>query len=190
MMTALCALFLVLFGSIFPAWTHQNLRELGAHDRIDITQKVSAEDRKILKYSLQRTFDAENCGESKADYLAHLQVDRLSATGPLLYAVQAGDSCGCGATGNCDFWIVLVQGSRASVILEDSMVQRFAVEPNASTPYPEIATASHVSVTESTVTIFRFNGHRYIRQRCYELSYPNPPLSTAMSTTAVKCSDT
>ena len=83
-----------------------------------------------------------------------------------------GIQSGCGATGNCPFWIFTRTASGYKSLLEiERGVQMFRIERNLTNNFQDIAVASHDSASEKTIFVYRFHKDRYRRVGCYSASW-------------------
>lgn len=90
----------------------------------------------------------------------------LHTKAPEQLLVQASDSCHCGATGNCAFWVLERRGKGFHVLLETEMVQEFSVEQSRSNGYLDIMTATHGSAALSGLVLYKFDGKQYGAADC------------------------
>ena len=84
--------------------------------------------------------------------------------------VIAQSMVGCGATGNCSFWIFRKTGRDYKLIL-DGYGQTFTVQKESSNGFRDIVVASHASATDSGLTLFRYEGGQYREAGCYEANW-------------------
>lgn len=80
--------------------------------------------------------------------------------------VQASDSCNCGASGNCAFWILRQRPGGFDTLLRANMVQRFSIESSSSNGHKDVITASHGSASYSDLALYQFDGKKYHKTRC------------------------
>lgn len=88
-----------------------------------------------------------------------------------------GLKTGCGATGNCPFWVLSKTTHGYKTILDTRRqdgiggIQLHRIEPQVSNTYHDISLATHDSASERTVLIYSFHRTQYKLARCYRLSW-------------------
>ncbi len=85
--------------------------------------------------------------------------------------VQASDSCNCGATGNCSFWVLHQKPDGFETLLATNMVQQFSVEETRSGGYNDLMTASHGSAFLQGLVLYQFDGKQYRATQCATAEY-------------------
>jgi hypothetical protein len=85
--------------------------------------------------------------------------------------VQASDSCNCGGTGNCSFWILRERPGGFDTLLKTIMVQNFSLEPSSSHGYKDVITYAHGSATDGELKLYQFDGKQYRKTRCASQQY-------------------
>lgn len=82
-----------------------------------------------------------------------------------MFLVQGvGDICGAA---NCDFWVL---DTKHHILLE-KVTQTYSILPQIHNGRPDIFTSMHGSATDSSLSYWQFQGRRYVRIHCAELSY-------------------
>jgi len=84
-----------------------------------------------------------------------------------IYFVQASGSYLCGATGNCEAWVL---GDDYKVLLR-GYAQTFKLLSAVHNGRADILTGLHDSAMASYLTQWRFNGSRYVRSSCALIEY-------------------
>jgi hypothetical protein len=80
------------------------------------------------------------------------------------------DQSACSPTGNCSILVLRSAHGRYRVVL-DGIGQSFNIRPSRTNGFRNIELAMHGSATESTVKIYKFNGSRYLRSGCQDVSF-------------------
>ena len=118
--------------------------------------------KKILK---EVEVKPEDCPEARQEQAGLFNAHKFEREGVRLIAIRGGGACNCSPTGNCSFWIYRDLGGRYVRALRSSMVQQFGFLKLKSRGLPDIVLWSHGSATQSTVSLWQFNGARYTK-RC------------------------
>ncbi len=84
--------------------------------------------------------------------------------------VIAQSMAGCGAVGNCSFW-VFQKVSHGYKLLLDGYGQTFTIQKESTNGFKDIVVASHSSATDSGLTLFRYREGRYREVGCYEANW-------------------
>ena len=79
---------------------------------------------------------------------------------------------GCDGS-NCPFWI-FQNTPDGYVSLLDTVAASYTVQPDSSNGYSDIVTMQHVSASESTLTLHRFDQGKYVDAGCYTATWPPP----------------
>ncbi len=150
--------------------TIRNSAELTAEERTGLTEKVigliskykgnlESTDRKQLRKL------ALNSRVEKAD---------LNSDGNPEFILQANDyEAGCGATGNCAFWVLdkTAQGYRLLLDTRDKQgiggAERITIKDEQHKGYKDIVLAAHDSASEKSLIVERFDGKMYREVACY-----------------------
>lgn len=84
--------------------------------------------------------------------------------------VLAQSTVGCGATGNCEFWIF--QKSRDGYrLLLAGEAQTFTIQKSRTNGFSDIVLGMHGSATETGLTVYRYEGGVYQEVGCYLASW-------------------
>jgi hypothetical protein len=91
----------------------------------------------------------------------------------------------CGATGNCDFWLLDETQPGPKLVLHAIGVQSFAVNESLSYDRFDLVTRSHSSASQSWLQKFVFDGNRYRRTSCALMDYMDYSTMEALKTPIV-----
>jgi hypothetical protein len=119
-----------------------------------------------------RRFKEEDKEKVKQEAISVQRDLRYELRGDLVM-VQAHNLDGCGAVGNCQFF--LLDGEH-HVLLSDVVAYYLTVLPSLHLGRPDILLGEHVSASETAQTWYRFNGLRYDAVRCATDNYGLPYL--------------
>jgi len=141
--------------------------EVFASERAAIAAAIAAQLRLDMK-------DLEISGETELAKVALdtrvKLVDLNSDSTPEVIAQGFGLKAGCGATGNCPFWVFQKMGHGYMLLLRTA-AQRFNVEPRRTNGFRDIVVATHSSASESILTIYRYNAGTYRNVACYDAEW-------------------
>jgi hypothetical protein len=106
----------------------------------------------------------------------NLRVERvlLSATALRGLIVQGSGDCMCGATGNCNFWLVAERPSGFDVVLQTIGIQSFEIRKTMSNGFFDVVLGAHDSATEADLSLYHYTGSYYRRAACALMSYEGP----------------
>ena len=99
---------------------------------------------------------------------AELRV-RRSRIGPWHVAIVRGTSLLCGATGNCQTWVFRLDGKHWTNVVaagQAPIVSGLSLTKAGRGRPWRLATAAHVSATDSRFVEYSFDGHLFQRRRC------------------------
>lgn len=102
----------------------------------------------------------------------------LSRAGLHGLIVQASGVCMCGATGNCDFWLIAERQSGFDVVLQTIGIQSFEITNTTSTGYFDVVLGSHSSATDTDLSLYHYTGSYYRRAACAFMSYQGDHFQT------------
>lgn len=160
-----------------------HLSELGPGDQIRSGRTpLSRTERSALKHITGRAIRAclRDPGledpTTVAGYLESLTVHRVLLNDAGLHGlvVQGWGDCMCGATGNCDFWLVEERPSGFEVLLHTMGIQSFAIEKARTNGYFDVVLGTHDSATETDLGLYHYTGTYYRRATCALMSYNGP----------------
>jgi hypothetical protein len=101
---------------------------------------------------------------------AELSAERISTQPEDIFFVQSFGSDFCGAVGNCRFWVL---DSSYNIILKGA-AQWAKLLPTSHGGRQDVITSLHNSAFDSDLTQWRFNGTRYRRFACADVTYLDP----------------
>lgn len=84
--------------------------------------------------------------------------------------VVAQAMAGCGAVGNCSFW-VFQKTSHGYNLLLDGYGQTFTIQPENTNGFRDIVVASHSSANDSGLAVFRYKDGSYHEAGCYDANF-------------------
>lgn len=150
-------------------WDHPKFHELVPHSK---TRKLKSTLLRAIEAQLRpHMADLEIADEKELRSIAQqsrFELLDLNGDGaPEVIVQPIGLKAGCGATGNCPFWIFAGNGTKLRLIM-DTIGQMYRVEWSSSKGYTDLAVASHDSATQKTIFIFRYQGARYRQIGCYQ----------------------
>jgi hypothetical protein len=133
-------------------------------------------DKKAIMQLIFEDSDPAECvlpGQSAAQMIDNTRVARVALhdTGKTEILVQASDNCHCGATGNCDLWVVRRTQKGFEVLLEIQAVLEVSIEPSSTNGYRDLMTSTHESAFMTDLTLHKFDGKQYQKSACAEIEY-------------------
>ena len=170
-------------------WNSKTFVELNYKHTIESSKDLSAAERSALVgaiSALLRPFmaDLEIGSESELRNIASQSryrfIDLNDDRVPEVIVQPVGLKTGCGATGNCPFWVFVktAQGYKAILDTRDKDgiggVELYRVEPTMSNAYHDISVVTHDTVSQKTVYIYSFIRNKYQAVHCYSLSWTPP----------------
>jgi hypothetical protein len=144
-------------------------KDLGPPERVALSSAIEG---KLLK-------SKDNSEIISADELRNIAlhsrfqfIDLNGDNTPEVIVQPVGLKAGCGATGNCPFWIFqkTAHGYKSLLDLEEG-VQMFRVERTLNNSFHDVAVASHDSASEKTIFVYRWQKDRYRKISCYFASW-------------------
>jgi len=136
-----------------------NVRELSEGDRSELIKAISRQIRTVMEPGPNPRALAKK---------TRVKLFDLNGDGiPEIIAQPIGIDAGCGATGNCPFWIFQKDGEGYKLLLRRMGFWVFTVEPTITNGFRDIVLASHESASERTVIVFRYSGGTYQERACY-----------------------
>jgi hypothetical protein len=100
---------------------------------------------------------------------AQLRGEEQNATGGPTFFVQATGDEHCGATGNCDFWVL---DSNHTILLKTT-AQMATYLPQLHDGRRDVLTALHNSAFGQIAARWQFDGNRYRRTACADIANAN-----------------
>lgn len=84
---------------------------------------------------------------------------------------QGRDENACSPTGNCPFWILRRGRDGYRVILDANSTQTFTIQSTRTNGFSDIVLGMHGSATDTTLTLYKFDGAGYRDSGCYEANW-------------------
>jgi hypothetical protein len=163
-------------------WKASEAKELGSEDRIKVSKSLDPAERSALIEAIAallrpRMADLDIHTENELHSIVadtRIKFIDLNDDGiPEVIAQVWGVRAGCGATGNCPFWVFSKSDSGYKLILgKDGWVfQIFTVEPTVTNGFHDLVLGMHDSASEKTLYIYQFKNGRYRRGACYDADW-------------------
>jgi len=94
------------------------------------------------------------------------RIKLLDLNGDGVAEVAAQGMIGCGATGNCPFWVLRKTKEGYELILEGE-AQTFTIQPSASNGFRDIVLSRHGSFSSGDLTLYQYKDGFYEEVGCY-----------------------
>ena len=167
-------------------WSRHNAQELSRSNTIQSSSEILPDEKAAL---------IEAVAEQIRPYTSYLQIGSeselyniaaktrielvdLNEDGITEVLAQANDSkAGCGATGNCSFWVFQRSGTTFQKILDSRCkdgvggIQLFTINPSRMNGFHDIVLADDVSTPESTLRVYRYRDGQYRQTECYKANW-------------------
>jgi hypothetical protein len=143
---------------------------------------VSKGTRAPLPISVRRELSKglEDCPDLREAMRMDAYRTRVGAA--YLLSVHARNSCFCGATGNCEFWLYRAHQGRYRKVQQFEMVRDFGFLTERHHGLPDLVIWSHDSATRTPGALWRFDGRQYTAicawQLVWEQTLPNGETET------------
>jgi hypothetical protein len=182
MIRAVVLAILLAFSSASNArsdWYVPNLLELDQSDQV-MNHKPPLSSQELLAVRKATAADVSECSKEPVFENQHgetlfrgLRVRRIAIGADKTEAlvIQGWGGCMCGATGNCTFRLLEVSQSGYHVLLSAKGIQTFAILDSGAAGYYDIVTGAHDSASDTYLAKYHFDGERYRKYGCAELSY-------------------
>ena len=85
---------------------------------------------------------------------------------------------GCGAGGNCEFWVLVRDSGKLKLIFEENG-WGLIVRPTFHVGFHDVAAPHHLSGRETLFSVYQFNGTAYRRVDCYVATFDPDHLQNA-----------
>jgi len=105
------------------------------------------------------------CSKDESSKMDAYRVVLNSRRPVVAIAVWGRSSCYCGATGNCQFWVFVVDHGKHQLVLDTGMVRDFGFLKADAKGYRDLVLWSHDSAFRSPARLFQFDGKQY-REAC------------------------
>lgn len=151
-----------------------NSPDLNSTERAELTSRVAnliRPHRKDLEFGSEREL-------SEIASRTRMELIDLNGDGVPEIVLQAfGVKEGCGATGNCPFW-VLQSGPNGYGVLLDTRdkdgiggAELLTVESTLTNGFKDLVLAAHDSASEKSLLVYRFEQGRYRETACYDAEW-------------------
>jgi len=165
-------------------WSSRKAQELGIENTISRSNALTDSERAALIKAIATQLrpamaDLEIGTESEILAVAAQTriklVDLNNDEIPEIIAQPVGLKAGCGATGNCPFWVFAKHNGGYILLLDsgnDGGFQVFTVEPTRTHGFNDLVLGSHDSASERTLFVYRYREGKYHKQpECYSAQW-------------------
>lgn len=166
-------------------WSWRKAQELDYHQTIRRSSELSPVKKTSLIEAIaarMRPFQAELGIDSDRELRTisantRMKLVDLNGDGVAEVLAQAsGLEAGCGATGNCTFWVFQETPAGFRTLLDtlkDGLggIQVFTVASTRANGFNDLVLGSHDSATEATLFVYRFRDGRYRVTECYHADW-------------------
>jgi hypothetical protein len=179
------ALTVLLLGVLGLAadftWDWHNQQVIGREDpSLSSTAKLKESERAglidAITARLQKPMSDRGYSDDRIREIASTSRIRIVDLGgkrnPAVLATSISMEGGCDGS-NCPFWI-FQNSLDGYVSLLDTVAASYTVQPDSSNGYSDIVTMRHVSASESTLTLHRYDQGKYVDSGCYTATWPPP----------------
>ncbi len=161
------------------AWDWRNQQVIGREDpSIANTSKLKEAARAALidavAARLQKPMSDRGYTDERIREVASITRIRMAdldgdKDNPVVLASSISMEGGCDGS-NCPFWI-FQNTPDGYVSVLDTVAASYTVQPDSSNGYSDIVTMQHVSASESTLTLHRFDQGKYVDAGCYTATW-------------------
>ena len=167
-------------------WSIRNAHEMPYKKTIANSPDLNPSEKTALINTiaaLVRPFMADNDIKSEGELRklvagTRLKLIDLNGDGKVEVLAQAFDfKVGCGATGNCAFWVFEKKENQYRLLLDtrgpDGIggIELFTVEPNRTNGFNDLVFAAHDSASEKTLYVYRYKNDHYKMSECYDATW-------------------
>ena len=138
---------------------------------------ISVEEREQI-VKLLADDEATDWDGARADDLRYKRV-QLAGAGLNGLFVRSVAKADCGATGNCSTWLLRKTRTRFHLVLNGVSADAVGFQPQKTNGFKNVVASANTSVESSAIYVFAYDGHKYVKQTCYE--------HTGTSTKEVPC---
>ncbi len=160
-------------------WDYKQAQEIFSQQSVSNSKDLSPQERSALTSAIAaqlrpRMADLEIGSERELREIAaatRIKFIDLDGDGiPEIMAQEVGLKAGCGATGNCPFWI-FQRSKRGYAVLLHREAQTFTIQPTKTKGFHDVVLGLHASATEAELTEYRFDGVAYRRVGCHDANW-------------------
>ena len=167
-------------------WSARKAQELSYDQTIAKSTELTSADRESLLKAIAaqiRPFkkDLEISSEHELRAIAaktRIKLVDLNGDGtPEVLAQGNNLKAGCGATGNCPFWVFEKTPSGFLKLLDtrnkdgNGGIQLFTISESKSNGFNDLVLATHDSASERSLYVYRFRSGKYQQAECYVASW-------------------
>jgi hypothetical protein len=167
-------------------WSSRKAQEMPYEKTIATSADLNSSEKAALVNTiaaLVRPFMADNDIKSETELHklvegTRLKLIDLNGDGKVEVIAQALDvKVGCGATGNCAFWVFEKNENQYRLLLDtrgpDGIggIELFTLEPRRTNGFNDLVLAAHDSASEKTLYAYRYKNDRYQLSKCYNASW-------------------
>ena len=145
-------------------WDWRKSEELDWRQSISRSKALSPEKKAALIMAIRPEFSEKSALATRVK-----EVDLNNDRTPEVIA-QSVDDQACGATGNCPLWVFEWSNQRYTKLLE-AQAQNFTIQSTRTNGFQDIVAGLHESATSAELTVYKFDGSKYRRSGCYEVSW-------------------
>jgi hypothetical protein len=183
-------------------WSQRNAHELNYSQTIGTSKELDVSERASLTEAIAaqiRPFkaDLDIDTESELQRIAiktRVMFTDLNSDGIDEILAQAADfKAGCGATGNCPFWVFQKTSAGLRKVLDtrgqDGVggIQVITISANRTNGFKDLVLGTHDSVAERTLLVYRYNQEEYKNSECYKATWIGPNLSELKNPAIFRC---
>jgi len=171
----ICALLLQANNAITTSqafyWNWKEAQALGVKQSLRNAQ-MNADDKTAIAKALEKVIqpylsDAGEPDDQLQEEALKTRVKQVDLNGDGVPEVIAQAMVGCGASGNCPFWIFQKQSDGYKLLLDDS-AETFTIQKTRTNGYSDIVLALHDSEFEQTLDVYHYaNGEYKGTTGCY-----------------------
>jgi hypothetical protein len=129
---------------------------------------ISAEERdQVVKQLVDdeaTDWDAARAGELR---YKRVQLAGAGLNGLFVRSIAKPD---CGATGNCSTWLLRKHRATFQLVLNGIAADAVGFQSQMTNRFRNVVASANMSAETSAVSVFQFDGNKYVRRACYEHS--------------------
>ena len=127
---------------------------------------ISVEEREQI-VKLLTDDEATDWDAARADDLRYKRV-QLAGAGLNGLFVRSVAKADCGATGNCSTWLLRKSRTRFHLVLIGVSADAVGFQSQMTNGFKNVVVSANLSAESSAVYVFAYDGHKYVKQTCYE----------------------